>query len=170
MLSREWRYCWSSADRRCSNDIWVIDNFIAYQGASYIRDLTVPLSYKHHQAVSLETRHNERDGIWNHRCLNRLFRYRSKKTSQLPVTGLCEGNSPVTGEFPPKRASNVENDSIWRRHRALSNVVARINAVSVMVRIFPDGSLDNHLILVYAPCRKADKQLAELVLIQLIKE
>ena len=24
----------------------------------------------------------------------------SKKTSQLRVTGLCEGNSPVTGEFP----------------------------------------------------------------------
>ena len=29
----------SSADRRCSNYIWVINNFIAYQGASYIRDL-----------------------------------------------------------------------------------------------------------------------------------
>ena len=25
---------------------------------------------------------------------------RSKKTSKLRVTGLCEGNSPVTGEFP----------------------------------------------------------------------
>ena len=24
----------------------------------------------------------------------------TKKTSTLPVTGLCEGNSPVTGEFP----------------------------------------------------------------------
>ena len=30
MLSREWRCSWSSADRRCSNYIWVIDNFIAY--------------------------------------------------------------------------------------------------------------------------------------------
>ena len=40
-LSRSWRCSWSSADRRCSNYIWVIDNFIAYQGASYIRDLTV---------------------------------------------------------------------------------------------------------------------------------
>ena len=29
--------------------------------------------------------------------LNRLFRRRSKKTSKLRVTGLCEGNSPVTG-------------------------------------------------------------------------
>ena len=40
-LSREWRCSWSSADRRCSNYIWVMDNFIALQGASYIRDLTV---------------------------------------------------------------------------------------------------------------------------------
>ena len=29
MLSREWRCSWSSADRRCSNYIWVIDNLIA---------------------------------------------------------------------------------------------------------------------------------------------
>ena len=31
MLSREWRCSWSSADRRCSNYIWVIDNFIAFK-------------------------------------------------------------------------------------------------------------------------------------------
>ena len=35
-----------------------------------------------------------------------------KKTSKLHVTGLCEGNSPVTGEFPAQRASNTENVSI----------------------------------------------------------
>ena len=45
VLSWEWRCSWSSADRRCSNYIWVIDNFIAYWGASYIRDLTVYLYY-----------------------------------------------------------------------------------------------------------------------------
>ena len=32
-----------------------------------------------------------------------LFRCRSKKTSKLRVTGLCAGNSPVTGEFPDHR-------------------------------------------------------------------
>ena len=61
---------------------------------------------------SLQWRHNERDDVSNHRrldCLfNRLFRRRWKKTSKLPVTGLCEGNSPVTGEFPVHRASNAE--------------------------------------------------------------
>ena len=52
-----------------------------------------------------------------HHCLlNRLFRRRSKKTSKLHVTGLCEGNSPVTNEFPAQMASNVENVFIWWRH------------------------------------------------------
>ena len=32
--------------------------------------------------------------------LNRVFSRRSKKTSKLRVSGLCEGKSPVTDEFP----------------------------------------------------------------------
>ena len=39
--SGEWRCSWSSADRRCSNYIWLINSLIAYNGASYIRDLMV---------------------------------------------------------------------------------------------------------------------------------
>ena len=39
-----------------------------------------------------------------------------KKTSKLRITGLCEGNSPVTGEFPAQRASNAKNVSIWWCH------------------------------------------------------
>ena len=35
-----------------------------------------------------------------------------QKTSKLRVTGLCDGNSPLTGEFPAQRASNAENVSI----------------------------------------------------------
>ena len=36
---------------------------------------------------------------------------------KLRVTGLCAGNSPVTGEFPAQMASNAENVSIsWRHH------------------------------------------------------
>ena len=44
--------------------------------------------------------------------LNRLFKRKSKKTSKLRITGLCEGNSPVTGEFPAQRTSNTEHVSI----------------------------------------------------------
>ena len=38
---------------------------------------------------------------------------------QLHATGLSEGNSPVTGEFPTQKASNAENVSIWWCHHAL---------------------------------------------------
>ena len=44
------------------------------------------------------------------------FKRISKKTSKLRVTGPCEGNSPVSGEFPAQRASNAENVSIWWHH------------------------------------------------------
>ena len=54
--------------------------------------------------VPLQWRHNGCDGVSNHRridcLLNPMSRRRSKKTSMLRVTGLCEGTSPVTGEFP----------------------------------------------------------------------
>ena len=56
--------------------------------------------------------HNDPDGVSNHWCidclLNHLFQRRSKKTSKLRITGLCKGNSPITGEFPAQRASNKE--------------------------------------------------------------
>ena len=39
-----------------------------------------------------------------------------KENINLRVTGLCEGNSPLTDEFHAQRASNVENASIWWHH------------------------------------------------------
>ena len=72
-----------------------------YETTSLVRDAT------------LLRRHNERDGVPNHRrldcLLHLLFRRRSKKTSTLHVTGLCAGNSPVPDDFPAQRASNTEN-------------------------------------------------------------
>ena len=76
--------------------------------------------------TSLQGRHNGHESVSNHQphdcLLNRLFRHRSKKTSKVRVTGLCEGNSPVTGEFPAQRANNAENDSIWWRHHLESRL------------------------------------------------
>ena len=70
------------------------------------------------------------DGVSDHqphdRLLNRIFRRRSKKTSKFRVTGLCAGNSPVTGEFPAQMASNGENVSIWWRHH-----VEKVEATSM---------------------------------------
>ena len=60
----------------------------------------------------LQWRHNEHDCVSNQRrldcLLNRLFRRRSKKTSNLRATVLCERNPSVAGEFPAQSASNME--------------------------------------------------------------
>ena len=78
----------------------------------------------------LQWLHNRRDGVSNHQphdcLLNCLFRHRSQITSKFRVTGLCEGNSPVTGEFPAQRASNPKNVSIWWRHHALCDFLGLI--------------------------------------------
>ena len=70
--------------------------------------------------MALQWRHDERNGVSIHQrfyCFfNRLFRHWSKKTSKTRVTGLCEGNPPVTGGFPSQRVSHAENVSIWWRH------------------------------------------------------
>ena len=75
---------------------------------------------------TLQWRHNGCDGVSNHQphdcLLNRLFRSRSKKTSNFRVTGLCGGNSTVTGEFSAQRASNTENVFIWWRHHDISRL------------------------------------------------
>ena len=83
----------------------------------------VKVVFRHRCVFALQWRHKRRDSVSNHQphdCfLKRLFRRRSKKTSKLRVTGLCEGNSPETGEFPAQRASNAENVSIWWRHHGI---------------------------------------------------
>ena len=63
-----------------------------------------------------------------------LFRRRSKKTSKLFVTGLCEAYSPVTGEFPAQKASNAENVSI-----IISVIISRLRW---SIRYFDDLAQD----------------------------
>ena len=78
------------------------------------------LGWIHGSRISSQWRHSGRDDVPNHQThhclLNHLSSRRSKKTSKFRVTGLCSGNSPVTGEFFTQRASNAENVSIWWRH------------------------------------------------------
>ena len=81
--------------------------------------------------LALQWRHNERDGVSNHRridCLLSRFRRWSKKTSKLHITGLCVGNSPGTGEFPAQRASNTENVPIWWCHHGQLKTLRSIGA------------------------------------------
>ena len=85
--------------------------------------------------VPLKWRHNEHDGVSNHQpydcLLNRFYRRRSKKTSKLRVTGLYEGNSPMTGDFPSQKASNTENVSIWWRHMTFACVLHQLMSYQV---------------------------------------
>ena len=91
-----------------------------------------------------------------------VFRRRPppKKKTKLCVTGLCEGNWPVAGEFPSQRASNAENVSIWWRHHDISWDVMymqrTIRTVCVLLRltllwyrfIYPYASGSMHIKLI----------------------
>ena len=99
-----------------SDPNWTLTYFLKMK--SVTRDIQRPCTHWHY---TLQWRHNERNGVSNHQphdcSLNGLFRRRSMKISRLRVTGICEGNSPVTGEFSAQRTSNAENVSIlWRHH------------------------------------------------------
>ena len=89
----------------------------------YTHNLLSVIDRKQDARLSVQWRHNECDGVFNHRrpdcLLSRLFRRRSMKISKLRVVGLYEGNWPVICEFPAERANNAENVSIWWRHHVL---------------------------------------------------
>ena len=91
-----------------------------HQIPRYAKGRYIYTKTKLHALDLLRWRHNGRNYVSNHQprhcLLNRLFIRRSKKIPMLRVTGLCAGNSPVTGEFPAQMASNAENVSIWWRH------------------------------------------------------
>ena len=114
-------------------DIWFfivsIDVFqISYHGSIELNNTLLVLKFVVVQSVQSAPSNDPPLGYqcycpWQSKCvvalLNRLFRSRSKKTPKFRVTGLCVGNSPVTGVFPAQRATNAENVSIWWRHHGL---------------------------------------------------
>ena len=59
------------------------------------------------------------------------------KKSKLRVTGLCEGNPPVTGGFLSQKTTNAENISIWwRQWKMHRNVVRAIREVWIISTLF----------------------------------
>ena len=64
---------------------------------------------------SLKWRHDERDGVSNHRRLDCLLK-RCWGADQRKHQSSGEGNLLVTSGFPSQRASNAKNASIWWRH------------------------------------------------------
>ena len=101
------------------------------------RFLDVVCTTESEHRITSHWRHNEGDGISNHRrldcLLNRLFRRRSEKTSKLRVTCLREGNSPVTGEFPaqgPVRPKMLAFDDVIMGH-IVSAVLSRTKSLDM---------------------------------------
>ena len=88
----------------------------------------------------LQWHHNEHDGVSitgvSIVCTSVCLGAGQRKKSKLRVTGLCEGNSPVTGEFPAQKASNAENVFIWWRHHEILN-----GAVFFMASFVRDSEL-----------------------------
>ena len=98
--------CWQHFAKHLFHGKWCLLTHISYLGST------------------LQWHHSECVGVSNHQphdCYPNVYsRRRSMKTSKLRITGLCVENSPVTGEFPAQRASNVKNVSIWWRHDELT--------------------------------------------------
>ena len=116
-MCQSFRTCYNSAWRRIPTACGQQVIHVWHRSPSYPKQkLLVIEDYP-------QWRHNGCNGVSNHQphdcLLKRFFGRRSKKTSTFRVTGLCAGNSPVTGEFPEQRARNAENVSIWWRHHAV---------------------------------------------------
>ena len=105
--------------------------------------------------MSIRLTYTTTDGVSNHQphdcLLNRLFRRRSKTTSELHVTGLCAGNSPVTGEFPAQMASNAENVSICWRHHVSSRLMIIVDLYSWKIFEIPSFAFPEVYILIVWP-------------------
>ena len=114
-----WFFCCKLLNKQLG--CWWFD--AEYLSVSYWHKMCRWMRYVVFIRETLQWRHYGRDGVSNqhhHHCLlNRLFRRGSKKTSKLRVTGLCRGNSPVTGEFPAQMASKAENVSICGRQHEI---------------------------------------------------
>ena len=129
MLSREWRWSWSSADRRCSNYIWVINNLIAYYSVSFIRDLTV-ISYTilDHARMTLN-------------CIYWAIPYICVISVQSDTFFVCLFNSS-----PPGQNGWHFSDDIFRCIFMNENICILIK---ISLKFVPKGPIDNSLALVY---------------------
>ena len=120
--SRYLKQCWLfGLDPLKQSSVWLEWMRNDFLSIKYVKMSTI--LFRPRCVKTSQWRHNEGDGVSNHQriycLLKRLFRRRSKKISKLCIIGLCEGNSPVTGEFPAQRAGNAENVSIISKQSLL---------------------------------------------------
>ena len=125
--------------------------------------------FKHDVLHTLQWRHIEPDGASNHQphdcLLHHLFRRRSKKTWKLSVTGLCAGNSLVTGEFRAQMASHATNVSIWWRHHGDTGTLYGLQSGILGVSLVTTGTWHQDAwapVKYITPCRENDPNIGKL--------
>ena len=103
------------------NDVGIIDHTHTYKSITHVHIIHWKYLYTSHKGY-LSITVTSSWARWRLKSpVLRLFtqqfiQAQIKENIKPRVTGLCAGNSPVTGEFPAQRASNAENVSIWWRH------------------------------------------------------
>ena len=113
VLSWEWRYSWSSADRRCSNYIWMINNFLPTKVRLILETLRY-VSVANLSAANLVPNYS-----------NVIMSVMSSEITSLTIvcstvnSGADQRKHKSSGEFSAQRSSNAENVSIWWRHHEL---------------------------------------------------
>ena len=132
-----WIMCWRKIRHKISKILLYESTLVLMSTYIYIQGLTGFALNRTHSTHSRDEVHTllhlhysyaiMRDGVSNHQridcLLKHLFRRRSKKTTKLRVTGLCDNNSPMTSEFHTQMASNAENVSISWRHRGICDII-----------------------------------------------
>ena len=95
---------------------------------------------------TLQWRHNERDGVSNHRrlegLLNRLFMRGSKKASKIRVTGFYEGNSIRWPVISPHKGP------VSRKMFPFDDDIMNVNVAVKIYFQFPVGPHHQSLILI----------------------
>ena len=85
------------------------------------------------------------------RLLNNLLWSTSKKHQSSALLAVCNGSSPVTGEFPAQMASNAEYVSILWRHQTLRHkLLSSMESMNLSIKLewsVQDSLVQLHLIL-----------------------
>ena len=111
--------------------------------------MNTAMNIHHHDPaynLPLQWRHNERDGISNHRrldcLLDCLFRRRSQNTSKLRVTGLCEGTlwSPV---------NFLHKEPVTRQKCPFDDVIM-LPQISILICIISSRFVHRHKLITLA--------------------
>ena len=119
LLCREWRCNWSSADRRCSDYIWVINNFLPIKVQLILEVLRYIKIFQSKLLIQFWSQCLKTSTTWQFFFFKSLFRPMTnmKNMKSSALLALCEWNPSLTGGLSSQKVSNVWSISIsWCHH------------------------------------------------------